>query len=98
MGEAPEGVDVAAAVGIRVRQEVAVEGARGAAVSGGEVDQGLLGLGGSVGRLGGQQAPAGVRVEQAQVVADFMADEVAVVGRVPVAGVGERDVLHVVGG
>lgn len=33
-----------------------------------------------------------------QVVADFVRDEVAVVGGVPVAGVGERDVLHIVGG
>ena len=69
-------------------------------MGGGEVDQRLLGLGGSVGRGGVQVAgaPAGVSVEQAQVVADFVGDEVAVVGRVPVARVGERDVLHVVGG
>src|SRR5262245_32129288 len=39
-----------------------------------------------------------MRVEQAQVVADFVGDEVAIVGRVPVAGVGERDIFHVVGG
>src|SRR5262249_48806684 len=72
----------------------------GAAVGGGEVHQRLLGIGGSVGRGGVQVAgtPAGVSVEQAQVVADFVGDEVAVVRRVPVAGVGEGAVLHVVGG
>ena len=82
VGEPAEVVDVPAAVGVRVGQEVAVEGARGAAVRGGEVDKRLLGLRDGVCRGGVQVAgaPTGVRVEQAEVVPDLVGDEVAVVG------------------
>jgi hypothetical protein len=56
----------------------------------GEVDQGLLRLGSSIGRgwIKVAGALAGMSVEEAKVVANLVADKVAIVGCVPVAGVG----------
>ena len=94
------GIQVTATVRIGIGEKIAVEGADRTAISCSKLDHALLRLGRRIGialvDLAG--SPARMGVEQTQIVPHLVCQKISAVRRIPVQGIGHRDVVDVIRG